>query len=363
MDSTRDGGEPFPPGLREVVSVFLALPTAPLWEGAIKRATFELLEGVSALQIRDDGFGNLWIVYGGTGLGAAQRHRVVLVAHMDHPGLQAAGGKEPLAYVLGGVSRELLLGSPVLWYDKHYQPVGQGRIVGIVGDSSRGVCVELDRIPKGGVLGMWDLGRPRWGSQRFSATACDDLVGVATLLWLAKEVAQKRANVGLTVILTRAEEIGLRGARWIANGRFPKDEKVPIVSLEASQARGWAQLGEGFVVRVGDRRTIFEPQVTDWILACCERAKQVLPWLRYQRRLLGGGTCEATAFAEKGYLAGGLALPLEHYHNESTKGKLARESVSLSDWTSLAHFLTWWTFEGSHLSWERWTQRKRVEGQ
>jgi endoglucanase len=50
----------------------------------------------------------------------------------------------------------------------------------------------------------------------------------------------------------------------------------------------------------------------------------------YQRRVMDGGTCEATPFQLKGYMAGGMAIPLRNYHNQSGK-VIAPEGVHLRD--------------------------------
>jgi putative aminopeptidase FrvX len=82
------------------------------------------------------------------------------------------------------------------------------------------------------------------------------------------------------------------------------------------------------VVRVGDRATIFDPTLT---AALCARAAALdgLPW---QRRLMDGGTCEASAFGASGWRASGLALPLGNYHNVADDGSgIAPEDVRVDD--------------------------------
>jgi endoglucanase len=63
----------------------------------------------------------------------------------------------------------------------------------------------------------------------------------------------------------------------------------------------------------------------------------------YQRKLMAGGTCEATPFVWKGLASGALCLPLENYHNMSPDGQIVPESVRRSDWnhlvTALVHLL------------------------
>jgi hypothetical protein len=54
---------------------------------------------------------------------------------------------------------------------------------------------------------------------------------------------------------------------------------------------------------------------------------------------MDGGSCESTAYIAYGYKASGICLPLANYHNmDDGRGKIAPESISVSDWRNMA---TW----------------------
>jgi putative aminopeptidase FrvX len=115
-------------------------------------------------------------------------------------------------------------------------------------------------------------------------------------------------------VFTRAEEVGFHGAlAAIASKAVPKT--VPVVVLECSKAMPGAEQGLGPVIRVGDKARVFDPD----LIAACEEAARALkeahPEFRFQRRLMDGGTCEASAFGLAGYRAVCLAFPLANYHN------------------------------------------------
>ncbi len=63
------------------------------------------------------------------------------------------------------------------------------------------------------------------------------------------------------------------------------------VSLEASRTLPGAVVGKGPVVRLGDRRTVFDAGA---LKVLSELAERVLPG-GHQRRIMEGGVCEATA--------------------------------------------------------------------
>jgi len=50
-----------------------------------------------------------------------------------------------------------------------------------------------------------------------------------------------------------------------------------------------------------------------------------------QRRLLPGGTCEASAFVRLGWVATGIALPNTGYHNAGADDRLVPEMIRIDD--------------------------------
>jgi len=89
-------------------------------------------------------------------------------------------------------------------------------------------------------------------------------------------------------------------------------------------------MGKGPVIRVGDRLRVFDP---DTVLACEAAANahaKTQKSFRFQRRLMDGGACEASAFSLAGYPTVCLAFPLGNYHNVGTRG-LAPEFIDESD--------------------------------
>jgi endoglucanase len=136
-------------------------------------------------------------------------------------------------------------------------------------------------------------------------------------------------------LFTRAEEVGLLGAvQAIQLGTVPRD--AIVLSLETSKALPDAPQGAGVIVRVGDRASIFDPAVTAAVTAVATEAG-----VRHQRRLMDGGTCEATAFCAAGYRSSGLALPLGNYHNADDDGLgVKAENVHEEDFAAELDLLT-----------------------
>ena len=119
-------------------------------------------------------------------------------------------------------------------------------------------------------------------------------------------------------ILTRAEEVGYIGAighfelGWFKQARRP----LALISLETSRTLPGAFIGKGPVARIGDKATGFDPGLHRVLR---DLAEKVLPG-RWQRRLMDGGTCEATAALTYGLPAMGISIPLGNYHNQDFQG-------------------------------------------
>jgi len=256
----------------------------------------------------------------------------VLVAHMDHPGFHGIRWRTPSRLQVqwhGGSPRKHLAGSPV-WLADGEGYVGNGILTSVKlhrgGTHLATAEVRVDRAnlerdgDAHGLFGGFRFRKPVWRSgQRLYTKAADDLVGVfavvETALALFRKGAPRPPFVGL---LTRGEEVGFVGAiqhleqNWLQRASRP----VVFVSLETSRALPGAQIGKGPVVRLGDRRGVFD---ADGLKVLADVAARVLPG-RHQRRIMDGGSCEATASILWGVPAIGISVPLANYHNQGIEG-------------------------------------------
>ena len=257
-------------------------PTAPFHEHAVRAEVLAILSGFPNVRTELDSFGNV-IAHYKLGDGPVS---CVLVAHMDHP-----------AYVgetfLGGVPQKYLeTGHPVRSF---------------------------------GSFAMWDLPPFELRNGCIYSRACDDLVGCAVMLSMLEVLTRNSIAATVAVLFTRAEEVGLLGAVHAARaGLIPAG--IPVISLETSSERLPAVMHKGVIVRVGDRTTVFDSELVAGLAALA--LAQEIP---FQRCLMPGGTCEATAFHLYGYQSVGLCVALGNYHNCTPSGVIGPEYVSLAD--------------------------------
>lgn len=302
----------------------LSLPTAPYHEHAIGAAV-ETEARRLGLAVRRDEAGNLWLR--GSAV-TSTRSPLVLMAHMDHPGFEVVGRRrlEFLGYVPRGLFRDARVRVAGV-----AEPV---RIRRVVRSLPHGWLLETveDSLPVG-AMGLWDLPSIEMKGGRLLAPGIDDVLGVAVVLAVMEELQEQRAGAAVWGLLTRAEEVGFHGAVEAArSGRLPRT--AVVISIEMSREQPWARSGEGPVVRVGDRLTVFDRDVV-WYLGEVARAEAI----KMQRALMDGGTCEASALAAFGYPVGGVCVPLRGYHNIGCGERPVRESVAVRDVVELVRLL------------------------
>jgi endoglucanase len=291
------------PVLRHIVS----RPTAPFYEQAVAEAILGFLKELPHVSVQADKHGNLVALYErAESEGAPPKHprpRYAFAVHMDHPGwvrvrdesfgpaVELPGERHPMQF-LGGV--------PEAWLQN---------------PSVRGY----------GNFAMWDLPEFQLDEGLIHARACDDLIGCAAVVAMFMELEESGARGACLGLFSRAEEVGFVGAMKLASsGLIPED--VTVISVETSAERPPAKMGEGPILRVGDKSSIFDSAAT---AALGEIAAE--SHIAIQRCLMPGGTCEATAYQLCGFRSAALCVALGNYHNCGPEHQIAAEYVSLSD--------------------------------
>lgn len=311
------------------------LPTAPGLEDRVVAWVDAWASRREDLKLTRDSGGNLYITQKGR-----KRHDPVLaVAHMDHPAFVVTDIEGSFEF-RGGVDPEYFDNAHIDVVSRLDGPAG--KVVSYDPDTGQGTAAFLGDVAAGDIA-TWRFRAQPQNRALFRAPACDDLAGAAAAL-VALDHA--RTDPGLRhfgVMLTRAEEVGLIGAIHAAKHRSIPDS-ARLLSIETSRELPNARIGDGPIIRIGDRATVFDHVLSNRVSKSAERAG-----LKHQRRLMDGGSCEATAFGAYGYQATGLCLALGNWHN---RGNLAEveagdtaaavpmlEEISLDDFHGLVDLL------------------------
>lgn len=274
---------------------------------------------------------------------------IVFVAHTDHPGYEvvAQNGSKLTLKTLGGVG--IAAGRP-------------GTKILVIGDNDERIeCTVIgSESPEGdfsksreaaGWLGtdtvyaeladetikLGDLPRPvvpdlpdfSLEDDLIKMRAADDLAGCAAILAALESIIDTPIDGNVYGLFTRAEETGLIGARLAAANEFLPKNTI-VVSVETSSVLPGVEIGEGVVIRTGDRVATFDYEAEAYLSQAVHKIKSANPNFKIQRQLMSAGGCEASAFKAFGYKVTGTAFPLGSWHNRGESG-VESEFISQDD--------------------------------
>lgn len=303
----------------------LRQPAAPYHEHAV-RAEVERICGEHGLDSERDRFGNVLVRWQ-----TARRCRpLVLAAHLDHPGFEILRRLAPrrwLARFVGGVADDYFRAGIPLRLMPGAVPARLGKQR--AGEKRFEILAARtpDVAPR---FAVWELEDFAVRGGRIIGRACDDLVGSAAVLATLIDLKQSRAKVNVIGALSRAEENGFRGALTVAASRtLPR--KSLLLSLETSRELPPVRIGRGVIIRVGDKASVFDSDATRFLQEVAAGLRAKRPEFRFQRALMSGGTCEATAYQEFGFQCAAVCVALGNYHNCGPRRRLAAEFVSVAD--------------------------------
>jgi putative aminopeptidase FrvX len=324
-------------------------PAAPYHEHAVAREVKKICSDFD-LHCDEDKFGNLLVRIDSKTFGNRNVRPIVFAAHMDHPGFDVVpNARSPRVRFLGGVP------------DEYFRPGLRVRLMpgGLKAKLGKRLgkerAFELKsavRLSSGHRFAVWELEDFALRKGFIHGRSCDDLIGVASALAALielKDLTRKkggRARVASAftpiAAISRAEEVGFHGALALCgSSAIPKNALV--ISLETSRELPGVKMGNGVIIRVGDRSSIFNSDAMRFLSeVAAERAserKSLNLRFAYQRALMSGGTCEATAYQEYGYQTAAVCIALGNYHNCGPQKRIAAEYVKVTDAISMVDLL------------------------
>ncbi len=333
------------------------LPTAAGREEHVIRWVQRWAKRRTSVRLTRDRYGNLLLAR----KGARSSKPVYITAHMDHPAfvvIEQTGPRRIMAEFRGGVDDRYFVGSRVRLHLGGIEPC-RGRVVELSPPDKAGgdkrAEIELVRpvVAEVGDIVTWDLPMPKIVRGRLRAPACDDLAGVAAAISAFEQVCKSGANpvrADVRVLLTRSEEVGFIGAIGACrSGIIPKG--ALLIALETSRSYADSPIGGGPILRVGDRTSSFDPDLTYRLGRIAQTIREKDGAFIWQRKLMPGGTCEASAYQALGYTATCLCLALGNYHNmrpidttgrrggRTAAGRIDSEVISMADYHGLIRWL------------------------
>jgi len=326
------------------------LPTAAGREGRVQAYLDTWLSRRKAtLRWKRDTDGNLLI----QSKRPSKKPPIFFTAHLDHPAfvvMEQLDAKTIVAEFRGGVMDAYFPAARVEFFDKNNKTI-RGTITHLKpAEPFKRATVRLSQTSTTiapNDIGRWVFPKARWTAKLLKTNACDDLAAAAAALCAFDRIRARRGMGHVGLLFTVAEEVGFIGAIGTAQRRFvPKNSR--LVCLENSRANDDCPIGAGPVVRVGDRMSVFSPSLTNPISDLARAYATAYPTFQWQRKLMVGGACEATAFSALGYQSTCLCLPLGNYHNMADidgvrngkrPARVGQEYVSRSDYHGLIELL------------------------
>jgi len=276
-------------------------------EGEVEQAIREEL-AQSRATLSTDRMGNLTAHLAGPE-GAP---RIMLSAHMDEVGFMITYIEKEgfLRFdTVGGIDRAVISGRAVLLGDETKRIPGVIAAKGIhqqtakerkalpelsdlyidIGTKSR---EETEKVLERGDFGVFDTRFARFGKEGayIKCKALDDRLGCAVLIEVLRAVEEKALPLDLWFCFTVREEIGKSGAGVTANRLQPDFgiivETTAIADVaDVEPARRVATVGEGGVLSLLDRSTVYDRALIDFALET--GAKYAVP-VQVKRYVSGG---------------------------------------------------------------------------
>jgi putative aminopeptidase FrvX len=312
-------------------------PAAPYHEQLVATEV-EKICSEHGLDCVADQYGNLL-----ASLNSGRKARpLVLAAHMDHPAFVVTkwlgkGGQWKAefrggvadSYFKAGTNVILMPGRKVARLGKRLAHKSQEFLLE---EQERG---ESNSRPE---YAVWALNDFDVYDGQIHGRACDDLIGVAAALTTLVRLNQSKSRVNVIAAISRAEEVGFHGALALAKSKqLPKSALV--ISLETSRELPGVRIGEGVIVRVGDRASIFDSDATRFLTEVATDLAKIDGQFKVQRALMSGGTCEGTAYQEHGFQTAAVCVALGNYHNCADNDLIREEYVSVADALGMVELL------------------------
>lgn len=298
------------------------LPGISGYEEKIREKLIEMIEPFADYKV--DKIGNLIIELG------EGKERLLFMAHMDEIGLLITGisndGKLKFRKI-GGIDDRLLLG-------RHVDVITEnGKLDGVIGAEAVHLNLErkFDTLPwhrlaidigaesreEALTLGVGPLDYAVFKkhfavlNNRYVATrSLDDRFGAVALVEAIKDLVDHDLNGKVIFAFTVQEEIGLKGAKFLANGYNP-EYAVAVDSFACcSFLTGDVKPGKGAVIRAIDNSAIYTRSLAKHVCKIAE--KNEIP---IQIGVTGGGT-DASVFQDKSQIIA-LSVPIRYLHSET----------------------------------------------
>lgn len=281
-------------------------------------------------EIKTDNLGNIIVFKKGKNRAKA---KLMLSAHMDEVGFMVTDITSD-GYLkfdeVGGLDRRVVLGKTVT--------VGKNKVNGVIGVKPIHLSKSDERtaVPKYGEMYI-DIGATSkvdalsvvsYGDSvnfnsiyenngyTIKSKAIDDRFGCLALI----ELIKSELEYDMHFVFAVQEEVGLRGAKVAAYSVDP-DFAIVVETTTAADIAGVEEtrqvcnLGDGAVISVMDRRTIYDKRMSEMAFECAEETGAKA---QYKRAVAGGNDSGVIHQSRGGVKTLAISLPCRYLHSSVT---------------------------------------------
>lgn len=281
-------------------------------------------------EIKTDNLGNIIVFKKGKNRAKA---KLMLSAHMDEVGFMVTDITSD-GYLkfdeVGGLDRRVVLGKTVT--------VGKNKVNGVIGvkpihlsksDERTAVpkygemYIDIGATSKDDALGVVSYGDSvnfnsiyENNGYTIKSKAIDDRFGCLALI----ELIKSELEYDMYFVFAVQEEVGLRGAKVAAYSVDP-DFAIVVETTTAADIAGVEEtrqvcnLGDGAVISVMDRRTIYDKRMSEMAFEC---AKETGAKAQYKRAVAGGNDSGVIHQSRGGVKTLAISLPCRYLHSSVT---------------------------------------------
>lgn len=281
-------------------------------------------------EIKTDNLGNIIVFEKGKNRAKA---KLMLSAHMDEVGFMVTDITSD-GYLkfdeVGGLDRRVVLGKTVT--------VGKNKVNGVIGvkpihlsksDERTAVpkysemYIDIGATSKDDVLSVVSYGDSvnfnsiyENNGYTVKSKAIDDRFGCLALI----ELIKSELEYDMHFVFAVQEEVGLRGAKVAAYSVDPEFAIVVETTTAADiagveETRQVCNLGDGAVISVMDRRTIYDKRMSEMAFECAEETGAKA---QYKRAVAGGNDSGVIHQSRGGVKTLAISLPCRYLHSSVT---------------------------------------------
>lgn len=313
-----------------LLSNLTQLPGVSGNEDAVRNYIYEHIKD-KCDEITFDSIGNMTALMRGTG---NLRKKVMLSAHMDEIGMITSRITDDgfiKFKTVGGIDPRVMVSKRVL--------IGKDSVAGVIGykavhlqeksereTTAKAKSLYIDigaknkkdaekRVAIGDYI-VFDSEYREFGDGLIKARALDNRAGCAILM----ELCGHRFDFDLYLCFTVQEEVGLRGAKILAN-RINPDLALVLETTTCSDVHGTepedyaTELGKGVAISILDRSTYYNKELTQFIYNLAQDNKVSI---QYKKTAMGGNEAGAVHLAGGGVKTAVLSIPARYIHSPSS---------------------------------------------